>query len=287
MLKKENHYDFRARLDAVHRTDRRDPAATCADGEFELKDGLKISCPSDSCEAVQETVKDLVDYLLVSMGVSAMPATDAADATIALSIDASVGKPGSFRLVADAKGIRIIGADAGGVRRGGVHLEDMLNLREGPFYGATDTTREPLFAPRFVHSAWGLELFPDAHLNQIAHHGYTCIEVWLAGYDVISQGVRQDVNDLIERAARYGLDVKLSPRNRAYVHPDDPKAEAMYEEAYGRLVRLGEEGEAHHPSPQPELPLHHVHIQLGLPGRKGEGRPHCGLADGHYAHSGV
>ncbi len=237
MLKKENHYDFRARLDAVHRTDRRDPAATRAPGEFELKNGLKISCPSNSCDAVQETVKDLVDYLLVSMGVSAMPATDASDATIALSIDASVGKPGSFRLVADASGIKIIGADAGGVRRGGVHLEDMLNLREGPFYGATDITREPLFAPRFVHSAWGLELFPDAHLNAILHAGFDAIFVFYEGPDRTHIGLL-DFRSLIRRAARYGIKVFFYSYLPFDVAPDDPRAEKYYGDMYTKMFEL-------------------------------------------------
>ena len=60
MLKKENHYDFRARLDAVHRTDRRDPDAKCADGEFELKGGMKVSCPAGADEAPGVSVADLL-----------------------------------------------------------------------------------------------------------------------------------------------------------------------------------------------------------------------------------
>ena len=237
MLKKENHYDFRARLDAVHRTDRRDPDAKRADGEFELKDGLKVSCPAGADEAVQETAKDLVDYLLVSMGVSAMPATDAADAAIALSIDPAVGKPGTFRFVAGAEGIRITGADEAGVRRGGVYLEDLLNLREGPFYRAADTTREPLFSLRLVHSAWGLELFPDAQLNAILHAGFNGIFVFYEGPDRTHIGIL-DFRSLIRRARRYGLKVFFYSYLPFDVAPDDPRAEAYYGAQYTKMFEL-------------------------------------------------
>ncbi len=45
------------------------------------------------------------------------------------------------------------------------------------------------------------------------------------------------MDDLIDRAERFGLGVHFQPRNRAYVHPDDPRAKEMYEKAYGNFTK--------------------------------------------------
>jgi len=131
--------------------------------------------------------------------------------------------------------VRIVASDDRMAAQAFYHLEDVMNFRRGPFVRFGETRRFPSFDHRITFSGYGNDLFPDAHLNQIAHHGFTDVEVWLSDYDVVNQGVRQDINGLIDRAKRFGLGVFLSSRNRAYVHPDDPRAEEAYAEAYGHL----------------------------------------------------
>ena len=93
-----------------------------------------------------------------------------------------------------------------------------MTLREGPFLRAQDVTREPLFGPRMTHSGWALDEFPDAHLNAIAHAGMDAILVFVSGVDRTPDqfthhqaqpygGRYLDVNDLVDRAERFGLDV--------------------------------------------------------------------------------
>ena len=75
-----------------------------------------------------------------------------------------------------------------------------MNLREAPILRNRDEVREPLFSPRMVHSGWGLDQFPDSHLNAMAHHGFDSILVFARGVDHTTQGYL-DFNDLVERAA--------------------------------------------------------------------------------------
>ena len=233
---------FRDRLLCVHRQDRRDFALVADVDEFAFDHGAQIEIAADAPALLRHAAEDFRDYLLVSMGVNASVRTAGQAVRPGLSIAVKVrllaaDKQG-YSVETGTNGVSMTATDAKMAAQAFYHLEDRMNLRRGPFLKLGTERRSPLFTHRLTFSGYGNDIFPDAHLSQIAHYGYTCIEVWLSGYDVISQGERQDVNDLIERAARHGLDVKLTPRNRAFIHPDDPKAEAVYEDAYGRLARF-------------------------------------------------
>ena len=52
-----------------------------------------------------------------------------------------------------------------------IFLEDLMNLRAAPFLCPQKVARAPIFSPRMVHSGWGLDQFPDAHLNAMVHAG--------------------------------------------------------------------------------------------------------------------
>src|SRR5690606_17709328 len=92
--------------------------------------------------------------------------------------------------------------------QGCYHLEDLMNLREAPFLAKMDAVRAPLFSPRMVHSGWGIDQFPDQHLNAIAHAGMDAILVFVKGPNTTTTG-HLDINNLIDRAAAYGIDVYL------------------------------------------------------------------------------
>lgn len=234
-------YAFRQRLVMVHRQDRRDFSLKAGADEFEFPNGAVIVVPDGAPALVRRAADDFADYLIVSMGINAsvrrasspLQPGLAASVTVALK---DLGRRG-YELETGRGGVRLAASDEKMAAQAFYHLEDRMNLRRGPFLKIGTERRVPVFDHRFTFSGFGNDIFPDGHLNQIAHHGFTGIEIWLGDYDVISQGFRQDVNDLIERAAKYGLETKLTLRNRAYVHPDDPKARQMYDEAYGRMAR--------------------------------------------------
>lgn len=233
-------YQFRERLVTVHRADRRDVAARPTADEYEFPNGVQIVVPDDASPLVRRAAEDFADYLVVSMGVNASVRGTSAPTRPGLvpGVTISLGpleKRGYVTTVA-ADGIRIVASNDRMAAQALFYLEDVMNFRRGPFVRHGEKRRFPVFDERITFAGFGNDVFPDAHLSQIAHAGFTRIEIWLDDYDVISQGPRQDVNDLIERAAKYGLSTLFEPRNRAFVHPDDPKAEAVYRAAYGLLT---------------------------------------------------
>ena len=232
-------YAFRTRLTAVHTPDRRDYSLKAQADEYEFKNGVQIVVPDGAAPLVRRAAEDFREYLLISMNVNAsvreMSAPAREGLSTALTVRLSGGGKRCYSFNIGENGIELCASDERMAAQALYHLEDRMNYRKGPYLKNGSYTRTPMFNHRFTFSGFGNDLFPDEHLNQIAHHGFTGIEVWLKEFDVISQGPRQDVNDLIDRAEKYGLGVFIQTRRRAFVHPDDPEAKAMYEEAFGKL----------------------------------------------------
>lgn len=234
-------FAFKARLSTVHRTDRRDFSLKANPDEYAFVHGSQIVIADDACALVRLAAADFSDYMIVSMGVNASVRKASAAAkpglvsAVRVSLKADMKR--GYEIAVSNRGVDVCASDAKMAAQALYRLEDRMNLRRGPFLDTGKEVRHPVFKHRTTFAGFGNDIFPDAHLAQIAHHGFTDIEVWLADYDVVSQGVRQDINDLIDRAARYGLGVHFQPRNRAFVHPDDPRADAMYETAYGNFTK--------------------------------------------------
>jgi hypothetical protein len=111
-----------------------------------------------------------------------------------------------------------------------------MNLREGPVLKKMEQVRRPLFSPRMTHSGWGLDEFPEAHLNATAHMGMDAIIVCVREVDHTSRGYA-DLANLTERAGFYGLDVYFLSYLKSLKHPDDKDAEQYYESTYGTLLK--------------------------------------------------
>lgn len=233
-------YAFRSRLVTVHRTDRRDMVECPAADEYAFPDGVQIVVPDGAPALVRRAADDFADYLVVSMRVNASVRTASTEPRPGLVVGVRIAlgslEKRGYVMTTTADGVRIVASDDRMAAQAFYHLEDVMNFRRGPFVRLGEERRFPIFDERITFAGFGNDIFPDAHLNQIAHAGFTRIEIWLDDYDVISQGPRQDVNDLIARAAKFGLATHFEPRNRAFVHPGDPTAEAVYRDAYGRLT---------------------------------------------------
>ncbi|NSW57602.1 MAG: hypothetical protein HPY44_16450 [Armatimonadetes bacterium] len=241
----ERNFQFRQRLNRVHRPDRRDPALTPADNEVVVEKGWRIAIPEGASEYITGVAQDLQDYFLTSMGVPTLlaPGEQAGPATICLTtreaspdLGAGLVKPRSYRLIAADGAITICGFDERGIGQGCYWLEELMNLREAPFVERQDITRTPIFSPRMVHSGWGIDQFPDPHLNAIAHAGMDAILVFVKGPDMTTTGYL-DLNNLVDRAALFGLDVYLYSYLISEKHPSEPDAEEYYESTYGALMK--------------------------------------------------
>lgn len=244
----EQNYQFRDRLNNVHKRGRRTNRRGCEAGETELSDSWVIRVSPRAGEVVEQAAEDLQDYLRTSMEIAVrLSRQSPAEATPEFCID--IGEKSDFPAFGDAladKGgyrveigrnrIVICGENDRGAAQACYYLEDLMNIAGGPFLKQGDITRKPLFSPRMVHSGWGLDNYPDAHLNAIAHAGLDAILIFVTGVNETTTGFL-DFNDLVRRAGRYGIDVYFYSYLKSLKHPDDPGADEFYDKTYGALFK--------------------------------------------------
>ncbi|MFA6929056.1 MAG: hypothetical protein WCT05_01935 [Lentisphaeria bacterium] len=220
----EKNYEFRSRLDQVHRPGFRNADATVQKDEIALDVQWVISDPGTlfgGCAAL-----DLQDYLQRCMGLS-LPIRETGEKQIVLTEVA--GEKGFFWEITPER-ITL----QGNTRKGVYYLEDLMNFREAPFFSLGKGRRDPLFYPRMVHSGWAQDVFPDSHLNAIAHAGFDCILLFVVGVNQTTYGYL-DFNDLIRRAGNFGLGVYFYSYLDSFKHPDDPDADEFFERNFGAV----------------------------------------------------
>ena len=242
-LKKEKNYEFRRFLENVHTPDRRNFSVLCGENEVEVGEGWSILVESNCSQVILNAAKDLQDYFLVSMQVSVLlkrksdlteEIAQGKNVIILVEKPEGLSKKHSYHLSVTGDKVVICGADPLGTAHGSYFLEDLMNLKEAPVLTVQEATREPVMTPRMVHSGWGMDQFPDSQLRLMAHYGFDSVLVTIRGMDETATGY-QDINNLIDRAAQYGLGVYLYSNIKASVHPDEPGAEETMERIYGSM----------------------------------------------------
>lgn len=147
--------------------------------------------------------------------------------TVAIVGEASSRSEG-FRLKVAPDRVEIRAGDARGAMRGLHFLEARMRLRRAPFLKLGEEVREPRFSPRItcapVLAKTELDGSADPYtpglLGRISRAGFSAIWLWgdldqvahSSVYPELDQGARlrqARLNNLIQRAARYGLDVYL------------------------------------------------------------------------------
>ncbi len=246
----ELNYEFRARLMEVHKKGMRDDALWQKHEGLVITDEFEIVFSEKADEVARNAAYDLMAYFRDSMD---MYLKVRAAKDIAKEAAAPAGKivlatgdelphllPSSDKKAAHtvtvAEGVIICGRTGRGVAQGCYYLEDMMNAHCGPVLTRETQDRAPLFTPRMIHSGFGLDMYPDHHLSAIAHAGMDAILVFVKDVDKTPFGY-MDFNDLIRRAARFGIDVYAYSYIISDRHPDDPDAVEHYESTYGRLFQ--------------------------------------------------
>ena len=232
----EKNYDFRERLRCVHKAGRKNDAIWQKISGAVVDDSWQILFPDDAGKVVRNAVWDLQEYFEVSMGcyVKAVPIPRRKPGkaiTLSLGLDAA---PSSYRLISNGEEIFIQGSDQRGIAQGCYYLEDRMNLNEGPVLEVCDVQKSPLYSPRMTHSGYGLDMYPDDYLRQLAHSGMDAILIFVKDMDTTAHGYL-DFNDMIRRAADWGIDVYAYSRHRNTMHPDDEGAKEFYRSIYGDL----------------------------------------------------
>ncbi len=240
----EKNYDFRKKLLQVHKPNCRNPERKPEKNEFWLQDGAVIGITSEAGLVLQTAAADFVDFLKISMNLSARVVTDSQATVMVRVAETEADKKilgdmqtyKGFVYTADEKGIEIIANDDRGGAQALYYLEDMMYFAMAPAVSYGTVRKKPLYAPMMIHSGYGLDEYPDAYLARVAHEGRDAILVFTKGVNETPTGYL-DFNDLIRRAAKYGLDVYAYSKLISEMHPDEPGAEAYYDSTYGRLFR--------------------------------------------------
>jgi hypothetical protein len=254
----ERNYEFRRRLAVIHQPDRRDPGVQPTENDTLVEEGWRIIIPHAASELLITVAQDLQHYFFASMDLPVLLQREQDIAALAATgqrcivratkaelpdLGGSLTVPRSYRLLVLPQRIVICGHEDRGTGQGSYYLEERMNLRAGPMLSQQDSTRTPLFSPRMVHSGWGLDEYPDQYLNLMAHYGFDSALLFVGDpfsaaphLDRTPKGY-QDFNELIDRAERFGIDVYAYSYLKSHKHPDDPDAEAYYENSYGALFK--------------------------------------------------
>ena len=229
----ERNYDFRQRHWQYHRKNMRDSQRSAAENEVMLDNSWRLGCGADSGSITRIAVKDFQDYLDISMELPlAITHTDG-EKVLWVEVDESLER--GFTVEVKQNHICLKAAADKMSFRGTIHLEDIMNLEGAPVLELGTMVRKPLYDTRIVHSGTGLDYYPDEELSALLHAGYDTIDLFLVGIDRNRIGYC-DFNDIIERAARLGIDTVFHNYIQTYVHPDEPNAQEVFDSVYGNII---------------------------------------------------
>lgn len=232
----EKNFDFLKRMRCIHIPERRTVFRKAAPAEVEITEQWSISC--DEAPASLRAARDFQDYLQCSMGLSLpLARTPGAAHAIHFCICERAKKRGAYEFAVVPDRITLTGDDARGVLRNNIHLEDLMNLAEGPYLQCGSWRHEPLLKMRLIHSGSEIDDFPDWQLDAIRHAGFTAIDLFVRDIDVNGRGEYCNINDVIERAETFGLDTILYNYLKCYKSPEDADADAVFDGVYGKLFR--------------------------------------------------
>ncbi len=234
MLKKERKYEFRRRMREVHKAGLRSAGVLKNECDFEFVDNVSICLPQNFDEVIYNAAKDFADYLFVSMGVTAAVCKDCCkENNLVLQLDENLD---ADYVITFSEGINVLGKNTRALAQALYCLEDKMNIRKAPYIEKKEIKHTFMFSPRMVHSGYALDEFPDEHLAQIAHAGMDSILLFVKDVNFTTSGFL-DFNELIGRAAKYGIDVYAYSYLKSEKHPEDEGAEEFYDNLYGRLFR--------------------------------------------------
>lgn len=241
----ENAYDFRKKLLQVHKPIVINDKTFDNDDYFKLYNGINIYIEEDADSVIKTAAFDFVDFLDVSMNITAyikkgVPECDKY-VRIRLSKNAGVDLKDAacyrgFMIKTDSNSVEIYSYDSRGAAQALYFLEDCMVLEQYPIIKHGEIKLKPAFSPQMVHSGYGFDEYPNEYLAKIAHEGRDAILVYTTDINCTPSGYL-NFNELIDRAARFGIDVYAYSVLESAVSPEAENAEEYYENSYGRLFK--------------------------------------------------
>ncbi len=231
-IKTEKKYEFRKRMRCVHKENIRNYSLISEADELQIND-VSIILPKNCGKVAHHAARDFQDYLYTSMRVSAVLREETAKDSLSIILSLSDNIEETYIIEIDDN-ICITAKDERGLAQALYCLEDRMSARKAPFLKKEVIRHTFLFSPRMIHSGYGLDQYPDEHLSSIAHAGMDAIVVFVKGINLTPSGF-MDFNDLIDRAAKYGIDVYAYSYMKSEKHPEDEGAQEFYDSIYGKL----------------------------------------------------
>ena len=240
---KERNYEFRKRMENFFLKPGRNPALKPEPGEVGISGEWEISAEGEPHPLLDRAVFDLSRFLKQAMRIKSAPGKKKRQ--IILSFENSGEQLRGCRYEVSDNVIRLTGNSPKGLLGGVIVLEERMRMRQAPFVKSGSYSWKELVRMRSTHSGCGLDEFPDWQLDAILHAGFTAIDLFIRGIDETAKA-KCDINDIICRAEKFGLDVVLYSYMECYVHPDDPDADRMFDEVYGKVFRKYPKAKAIH-----------------------------------------
>ena len=239
----EKKYDFRKRLLQIHQPDIRNTAYEKKDDEYMFADAVSISIPQSAEIVLRTAAWDFADFLNTSMGIRAGVALEAADAAISVDLAANTGEDlgefatyKGFKITTDSAGVKVVAHDERGAAQALYYIEDLMTFAKAPVMKLGSFGKKPMFTPQMIHSGYGIDEYPEEYLARVAHEGRDAILIFTKDVNKTTCGYI-NFNELIDRAAKYGLDVYAYSYMKSPKSPYDDDAEEYYEGTYGKLFR--------------------------------------------------
>ena len=239
----EKKYDFRKRLLQIHQPDIRNTAYAKKENEYMFADAVSISIPQSAEIVLITAAWDFADFLNTSMGIRAGVALEDKDAAISVDLAANCGVDlgefatyKGFKITTDEKGVKVVAHDERGAAQALYYIEDLMTFAKAPVMEYGSFGKRPMFSPQMIHSGYGIDEYPEEYLARVAHEGRDAILIFTKDVNKTTCGYI-NFNELIDRAAKYGLDVYAYSYMKSPKSPYDDDAEEYYEGTYGKLFR--------------------------------------------------
>lgn len=231
----ERPFEFREKLLLVHKPNRINRDLYTAINGIVINESWSIFLPEHTNVILSNAARDLQDYFLISMNQYLPIVSSKQEHQIILQVTLQSERP-SYQITADQY-ILLNGTDEKMTAQAIYALEDQMNLNEGPVVQRQDQVYSPLFSPRIIHTGLGDDLYPDEHLQLLAHYGYNAIVVSSAKI-LDDERVAAKINDIVKRSSAYGFDVYTYNPFKKHLHPSNPEASSYYDGLYGQMFRL-------------------------------------------------
>jgi len=237
----ERRYEFKKDLMQFHKKDLRDPKRTPNADDFVFTDGVAILLTDPADKVAEHGAWDFADFLYTTMGVSAMVAKRPIPGakTVKLVQNRDIGKAAGYmgyRITVEKDGILLEGYDSRGLVQGLYFMEDLMSVRRAPYLKQEVIARKAVFEARVSQSPFGMYQWNDEAFALMAHMGMDTISLRIKEANLDNFDGFVDMNALAERAEKYGIDIVFGLHAKHNVHPDDPGAEAFYENLYGPIL---------------------------------------------------